>query len=106
MAAMKTEQKLKAINKILQVPQTDADREALLSDLLTESEIDKIHERVQIVECLQRGLSQRETSKKSGAAIATVTRGAGLMKKPGLVLDTVIQNNHTLAWWHRLFWGA
>ena len=101
---MNTSEKTRAIAKVL----TLADEETLallLDDLMTENEIDKIHERIKIIECLSQKLSQRETAQKAEAAIATVTRGAYLMKKPTFMLDTIIDEHHEKGWWKRLFWG-
>lgn len=101
---MNTQKKSQAIAKVF----TLADEETLtllLDDLLTESEIDKIHERIKIIECLSQKLSQRATAQRTHAAIATVTRGASLMKKPTFVLDQIIHKSHTKHWWKKLFWN-
>lgn len=97
--------KSKAIANVLCL----ADEETLamlLDDLLTDSEIDKVHERIKIIECLSQKLSQRETAKKTHAAIATVTRGALLMKKPTFILDTLIKKGQSKVWWQKLFWSS
>lgn len=77
----------------------------LLDDLLTDSEIEKVHERIKIIECLGQKLSQRETAKKTQAAIATVTRGAQLMKKPSFLLGSLIEKGLSKSWWRRAFWN-
>ena len=103
---MNTSGKIQAIRKMLQQTKDNSDLDCVLSELLTESEIEKMYERVQIVECLHKGLSQRETSKKTTAAIATVTRGASLLKQNNSKLAEVIERNQRQAWWRQLFWGA
>ena len=102
---MKKDQKIKAINALLMLSMSERNSEALLDDILTESEINKIYERVQIVDCLQNGMSQRETAKKTESGIATVTRGSHLLKKPALVLDSIIEKASSMTWWQKLFWG-
>lgn len=79
--------------------------ESLLDDLLTESEIDKIYERVQILDCLLKEMPQRAVAEKTKSGIATVTRGSHLLKKTDLVIDKIIDQSSQMAWWSKLFWG-
>lgn len=102
---MKKAEKIKALNALLMVSMSQKNSESLLNDLLTESEINKIYERVQIIDCLKQGLSQRTVAEKTKSGIATVTRGAHLLKRKDLVIDKVIDQSSQMAWWHKLFWG-
>lgn len=102
---MKTAEKIKAINALLMVSMSQKNSEALLKDLLTDSEVDKIYERVQIIDCLKQGMSQRAIAEKTRSGIATVTRGSHLLKTKGLVVDQVIEQASQMTWWHKLFWG-
>ncbi len=98
--------KTEAIAKFLRLAKTEAELASVLSELTTPSEIEKIHERLRIVDCLDEGLSQRATVERSGAAIATVGRGATLMKSPKLTLGKLIKQGKKSSWWQKLIWRA
>ncbi len=100
------DEKQQALVHLLQLAKNDQELGRVLSDLLTESEISKIYERMHIVDSLHNGNSQRKTVKETGAAIATVGRGGQLMRKPELVLPTFLQRAHKMAWWSKFFWRA
>ena len=102
---MKKADKIKAINALLMVSMSQKNSESLLNDVLTESEINKIYERVQILDCLKQGMSQRTTAKKTKSGIATVTRGSHLLKRKDLVIDQIIEQASQMTWWQKLFWG-
>ena len=53
-----------------------------LKDLLTPAEHQEIKRRLKIIKLLKRGLPQREVAKKLKIAIATITRGAMVLKNP------------------------
>ena len=55
--------------------------DALLSDLLTPSEISEISKRLQIFKLLEAGLPQRQIADQLGVGIATVTRGSRALKR-------------------------
>lgn len=55
---------------------------ALLKDLLTPAELKEIRGRLKIVRLLHRGLPQRAVAQKLKIAIATITRGARVLKNP------------------------
>jgi Trp operon repressor len=74
-----------------------------LSLFMTEREIKNIYERIKIVECLNNGLSQRKTCKKTGVAIATVSHGAKILKQT-LFMSSLLQKVQRLDWWRHLFW--
>ena len=76
----------------------------LLEDLLTPAEIEKIYERVKIIDCLDQNLSQRKTLAKTGAAIATISRGAMLLQKHQVQLAKLVKISRKYTWWHTLFW--
>ena len=54
--------------------------EKALSDLLTTSELDEVVKRLQIFEMLAAGVSQRQIAENLGVGIATVSRGANVLK--------------------------
>lgn len=54
--------------------------ENFLIDLLTPVEYAEINRRWEIIKMLNKKIGQREVSKKLGVGIATVTRGARMLK--------------------------
>ena len=54
--------------------------EKALSDLLTTSELDEVAKRLQIFEMLAAGVPQRQIAENLGVGIATVSRGANVLK--------------------------
>lgn len=96
--------KLEGIAKVIHLAKDENQLVLLLEELLTSAEIDKIHERIKVITCLKEGLSQRETSQKCGAAIATVSRGARLFQKQSLVIESIIDQARAMGWWQKLFW--
>ncbi len=85
--------KIDLIAELIQKAESEKELRLLLDDLLTESELNKVYERVQIVANLMNEMSQREVAAKTGAGIATVTRGASLMKKPNFILSKFIDKD-------------
>ncbi|OGJ56795.1 hypothetical protein A2483_01700, partial [Candidatus Peregrinibacteria bacterium RIFOXYC2_FULL_33_13] len=67
--------------------------ESFLENLFTPDEIEEITQRLEILRLLNKGMTQREISKKLKVSIGTVSRGARIHKfgKPGL--------NQVIAWW-------
>ncbi|MBL4584967.1 MAG: trp operon repressor [Pseudomonadales bacterium] len=55
-----------------------------LSALLTPKELDEISNRMAIIQLLREGQSQREVAQQLGVGIATVTRGARVLKTRAL----------------------
>lgn len=98
--------KLKALAKLLRLAKIEETLIQCLDELLTESEVDKLHERVRVLERLKKGDSQREAAQKSGAAIATVSRGASLVKHQNLALFDLMEEANQRSWWQTLFWRA
>ena len=96
--------KLQGIAKIIMLSKTEGEIMQVLDDILTGSEVENVHERIKIVACLKKGMSQRETKKITHAGIATITRGSSLIKKTGFILDKMISIAQDLSWWNRLFW--
>lgn len=100
----KSNKKLQGIAKVLSLSKSEDELIKLLDDLLTPSEIEKLHERIKIVACLKDAMSQRETQRKTNAGIATITRGARLLQKPKLVITKIISSAQNMNWWQKLFW--
>lgn len=86
------------IAELLRMAQSEGELVALLGDLLTDSEVNKMYERVQIVSYLMEGMSQREVAEKTGAGIATVTRGASVIRNPECVLTRLIDQERNGRW--------
>ncbi|MEA3545215.1 MAG: Trp family transcriptional regulator [Thermodesulfobacteriota bacterium] len=55
--------------------------EKALNDLLTISELVDVAKRLQIIEMLAAGVSQRQIAENLGVGIATVSRGSNVLKK-------------------------
>lgn len=53
-----------------------------LHDVLTPAELAEIKRRMQIIKLLKQGLAQREVARRLKIAIATITRGARVLKNP------------------------
>jgi len=68
------------IAKILSEISDPAEMRALLSVLLTQSELREIVNRVRIIEMLAQGTPHREIAANVGVGIATVSRGASAYK--------------------------
>jgi Trp operon repressor len=99
-------QKAKGVAKFLLLSQEEGGLVDILPVLMTPIEIEKIYERIRILECLNDGLSQRKTLKKTGSAIATVTRGAKVLKQVPPFFGLLIKKAQHLDWWRHLFWCA
>jgi Trp operon repressor len=95
--------KLKGLAKLILLDKDEKKVSGLLYDLFTESEIDKAHERVRIFAGLINGHSQREVQDETGAAIATVTHGAGFLKKSSRTIKNIITSAQRMSWWNSLF---
>ena len=67
------------VNHLL-VQNSPQEMEKALSDLLTTSELDEVAKRLQIFELLAAGVSQRQIAENLGVGIATVSRGANVLK--------------------------
>ena len=81
---------------LLKIAGKDADLlEDVLNDLLTPEEISVLAQRWQIVKGLAQNRPQREIAEELGVGIATVTRGARLLKKPQGGLRRIIDMIHS-----------
>lgn len=60
---------------------SEAEMETVLRELLTETELVEVANRLQIFEMLERGIPQRKIAERLGVGIATVTRGSKAYKK-------------------------
>lgn len=98
------DKKLTALADLLRSAPDTKTLVAALDDLLTPDEIDTMYERVQIIACLKKGYSQRETLKRTGSAIATVNRGAKVMKKSSFALGKLIDKVNSTGWWRTILW--
>ena len=67
------------VNHLL-VQNSPHEMEKALSDLLTTSELDEVAKRLQIFEMLAAGVPQRQIAENLGVGIATVSRGANVLK--------------------------
>ncbi len=67
------------VNHLL-VQNSPQEMEKALSDLLTTSELDEVAKRLQIFEMLAAGVPQRQIAENLGVGIATVSRGANVLK--------------------------
>lgn len=66
--------------KVLGLCSGEAQKQELLECILTPQELEKVEERWDIFIMLYKGKTHREISGKLGAGIATVTRGARVIK--------------------------
>ena len=99
-----SDKKLQGIAKVLLFTKSENELIKLLNELLTSSEIEKLHERVKIVACLKDGMSQREAQRETDAGIATINRGARLLQQPKLIITKIISSAQKMNWWYKLFW--
>jgi Trp operon repressor len=100
---MQLVQKLTGLAHFFAQAKTEKEIEQLLSELLTISEIEKIHERIRILDGLLAKKSQRQVSEETGAAIVTVGRGAHLTKDSGLISGEIIRSVKRRSWWKKYF---
>ncbi len=68
------------VNHLLE-QKTGQDMEQALSELLTASELLEMTKRLQILALLEQGVPQRQIAEQVGVGIATVTRGASVLKR-------------------------
>ncbi len=96
---------LNAISNFLSLAKSREISIELLENLLTDSEIKKIYDRIKILDCLEKNFSQRATLKKVGGGIATVSRGAQLVKSENFAtFKKLLANARQQSWWQTLFW--
>jgi len=97
--------KIKALVSFLAMPKSRENLDIVLENLLTSSEITKIYDRIRILDCLERGLSQRETQERVGGGIATISRGADMVKAPKFnIFAGILAEARLQSWWNTLFW--
>ena len=77
---------MKKIAKIIKNLQTTTEIEDFFKELLTESEIETLSKRWQILNLLLKGDTQREISNKLQVSLCKVTRGAKILKNKKSVL--------------------
>lgn len=98
--------KIEGLADLFKMARTKAELVNLLDNLCTPAELDKFYDRIRIIDCLDQGLSQRVTLQKTKTAIATITRGAFLLRQGNVFLVKLIRRARNLSWWHKLFWRA
>ena len=81
---MDTTSPIKAFTALLDKLESEQQITECLDALLTPKELDEIANRMAIIRLLRRGVSQREIAQQLGVGIATVTRGARVLKADGL----------------------
>ena len=81
---MNTSSPIKAFAALLNKLESEQQIIEFLDALLTPKELDEIANRMAIIRLLRRGVSQREIAQQLGVGIATVTRGARVLKADGL----------------------
>lgn len=72
------------------------DVKLFLEDLLTQTELDALVERWEIIKRLAKGQSQREISKELGVGIATVSRGAKALEEGSGGFMTMLKRTHII----------
>ncbi len=77
---------MKEIAKIVKNLQTTSEIEDFFKELLTESEIETLSKRWQILNLLLKGVTQREISNELQVSLCKVTRGAKILKNKKSVL--------------------
>lgn len=98
-------QKIEALAEFLAMPKSRENLDIVLENLLTDSELTKIYDRVRILDSLDRNLSQRETLNRVGGGIATISRGAAMVKaKTFGIFAGILDDARIQTWWHKLFW--
>lgn len=68
------------VNHLL-AQETAEEMEQALGELLTSSELLEMTKRLQILALLEEGVPQRQIAEQLGVGIATVTRGASVLKR-------------------------
>ena len=68
------------VNHLL-AQKSSEEMERALGALLTASELDEVAKRLQIIEMLAAGVTQRQIAENLGVGIATVSRGSNVLKK-------------------------
>ena len=81
---MNTIAPIKAFAALLHKLESEQQIIEFLDALLTPKELDEIDNRMEIIHLLRQGVSQREVAQRLGVGIATVTRGARVLKADGL----------------------
>ena len=64
--------------------------ETFLSELLTPAELHDLVLRWELLELLERGVSQRKVAAKLGISLCKITRGAKILKRSGSVAARVL----------------
>ena len=97
--------KIKALSQFLAMPKSRENLDIVLENILTDSEIGKIYDRIRILDSLDRKLSQRETLEQVGGGIATISRGANMVKAETFkIFAGILAEARLQSWWNKLFW--
>jgi len=103
---MTKQEKIKGLSKIFDSVNSEIEFQLLIPEIMTESEIERIHERFRIIDALNEGRSQRDVKKITGSATATITRGSAQLQKGADAMIQLIEQARQHAWWRKLFWGS
>lgn len=78
---MKIDKNYKKLIELFLKAKTEKQMFELMEVMLTPTELEQLKVRLQILKMLKNGDTQRDISEKLGIGIATVTRGANMLKK-------------------------
>ena len=97
--------KIKALVGFFNMPKSRENLDIILENLLTESELTKVYDRIKILDSLESGASQRETLDRVGGGIATISRGAAMVKAEKFnIFAGILAEARLQSWWNKLFW--
>lgn len=81
---------LSQIYEIISTLKTADEVEILLNELLTQSELDDVEQRWNILKMLNQKESQRNISKKLTVSLCKITRGAKILKNEKSILRRIL----------------
>lgn len=87
---MEKKEALKNINSVLEKTKDTKEIMLVLQDLLTQSELCDIWERIEVVKLLKNGLTQREIAQKLWISVTTVSRWNKLLSFDKKIIDKLI----------------
>jgi TrpR family transcriptional regulator, trp operon repressor len=71
---------IKNLTKLIEKLTTDEMKDFLVG-ILTPNEIEQINKRIEIIKLLKRDMAQHEIAERLGVGVATVSRGAKMLKE-------------------------
>lgn len=87
---MEKKEALKNINSVLEKTKDTKEIILVLQDLLTQSELCDIWERIEVIKLLKNGLTQREIAQKLWISVTTVSRWNKLLSFDKKIIDKLI----------------